>query len=46
MTPRPDFIRRSRNPSLPPPPRFEPTIKRPGDIEILSEHEMRRREGR
>lgn len=29
------FIARDRNPSLPPPPRrFEPTVKRPGDIII------------
>lgn len=30
--PSPDFIRRSRNPDLEPPARFEPTVKQPGDV--------------
>jgi hypothetical protein len=32
--PSPDFIRRSRNPDLPPPARFEPTPKQNGDVVI------------
>lgn len=28
------FVRRTRNPDLPPPAKFEPTKKQPGDIEI------------
>lgn len=30
--PSPDFIRRGRNPDLEPPSRFEPTVKRDGDV--------------
>ena len=34
IAPSPSFIRRSRNPDLPPPARFEPTPKSEGDVVI------------
>lgn len=30
--PSPDFVRRGRNPDLEPPSKFQPTVKRDGDV--------------